>query len=532
MMGMQTSSINTTHRTPAKALPNGLSKSRFLLGAQCHRLLWWTAHDAHAPELMHDAATDVIFEQGHLVGEEARRRFPAGALVDLPHKDIDGRIARTRELIDAGALTIFEACFIHDGVFVAVDVLDRSSTGEGGGPGSAWDLIEVKCTTRVKDEHLLDTALQRHVVISCGVDVRRVVLMHLSRDCAFPDLTNLFELADVTEAAVGLEAHVAHAARAQRAMLARAEPPAVDTGDHCSAPRDCPFFARCHAAVPEHHISTLYAIGEKAQALAARGIETLHDVDHTVRLSAIAARQVSAVKSDRVIVEPELTDELASLEGPLAFFDLETVAFAIPRHDGCRPWDGVPAQASIHIETLNARGAPDVVHHAHLADADPSIDPRPALARFVIEHTRGARTILAWNASFERRCLREIGAAFPDLAEELDDVCARIVDLLTIVRRNVYHPAFHGSFSLKSVAPALVPGFTYGDLDIAGGGAATAALFRLFVDDALVNTSDERAALRAALLAYCAQDTLALVHILSTLRCLVRSRAQCIGSAA
>jgi len=58
----------------------------------------------------------------------------------------------------------------------------------------------------------------------------------------------------------------------------------------------------------------------------------------------------------------------------------------------------------------------------------------------------------------------------------------RLVDLLPIVRSHVYHPDFGGSFSLKAVAPALVPGFTYDDLDIGNGGAASTALESLILD--------------------------------------------------
>jgi hypothetical protein len=69
---------------------------------------------------------------------------------------------------------------------------------------------------------------------------------------------------------------------------------------------------------------------------------------------------------------------------------------------------------------------------------------------------------------------------------------------------------------LKSVAPALVPGFGYDDLDgIAEGGAAASAFPRL-VDGGLPET--EAARLRKALLAYCERDTLALVELHRALR--------------
>ncbi len=70
----------------------------------------------------------------------------------------------------------------------------------------------------------------------------------------------------------------------------------------------------------------------------------------------------------------------------------------------------------------------------------------------------------------------------PEFADDLLAIEARLVDLLRVMRANVYHPDFGGSFSLKTVAPALVPGFTYADLDVGDGGAASTALEALIVD--------------------------------------------------
>ncbi|MCC7112644.1 MAG: DUF2779 domain-containing protein, partial [Deltaproteobacteria bacterium] len=81
--------------TRPRAAPR-LSKSRFMLGLQCHRRLWWTVHEPDAAELEPDSSTEVVFAQGHEVGEEARRRFPGGVLVDSPHYDIAGRVRQTQ----------------------------------------------------------------------------------------------------------------------------------------------------------------------------------------------------------------------------------------------------------------------------------------------------------------------------------------------------------------------------------------------------------------------------------------------------
>ena len=83
-----------------------------------------------------------------------------------------------------------------------------------------------------------------------------------------------------------------------------------------------------------------------------------------------------------------------------------------------------------------------------------------------------------------------------------------------MVRQHVYHPAFAGSFSLKSVLPALVPDLTYDGMPVANGQAAGIAWALMRGD----GNESERRQKRQALLDYCGQDTLALVKLLERLR--------------
>jgi hypothetical protein len=90
-------------------------------------------------------------------------------------------------------------------------------------------------------------------------------------------------------------------------------------------------------------------------------------------------------------------------------------------------------------------------------------------------------------------------------AGALKTLWKRIVDLQPIVREYVYHPEFGGSFCLKAVLPALVPGLGYADLDVKDGRTASALLEALLLHgDAMDPT--ERAELRRKLLAYCERD--------------------------
>jgi hypothetical protein len=144
-------------------------------------------------------------------------------------------------------------------------------------------------------------------------------------------------------------------------------------------------------------------------------------------------------------------------------------------------------------------------------------DPRPEQAQALVAACAGAQAIVAYNSPFERSCIRLLAAAAPDLARELGLLELKLIDLLPVVRNNLYHPKFGGSFSLKSVLPALVPDLSYEDLEIRDGAAATLALWRLvFAPEQLGRREDTRA--RSALLAYCERDSWATVKLLDRLR--------------
>ena len=483
-------------------VPAVLSKTRTLRGLQCRKLLWWTAREPAAPELAIDPLVQARLDQGRAVGAAARAHVPGGVLIDLPHDAYDARLSATRDALARGAPVVYEAAFRADGVFVAVDILERQ--------GERFCLTEVKSSTGVREAYLLDVAVQAHVVRRCGLDVGRLEVMHLNRACAFPDLRNLFVRADVTALVEpllpGLPGHIASLAAALSGPL-----PDVAVGAHCLRPYPCPFAARCWPALPPHHVSTLYAMRDRSLELDEQGYHTIFDLPEDLALGPAADRQRRAVQTGRLVVDPGLADALAAIEPPVAFLDFETVGLAIPVWNGCHPYDQVPVQFSCHVDD----GAGHLAHHAWLADGPG--DPRPALAERLVEACAGARTVVAYNAKFERECIGVLARAAPALAAPLEAIAERFVDLLPIVRNHVYHPDFGGSFSLKRVLPALVPGARYEDLVIAGGRAASVELARLLLRGEEMDP-EERQAVRRALFEYCGLDTRGLVDLLAYLR--------------
>src|SRR5580765_7693471 len=284
-------------------MPVGLSKSRTLKGLQCHKLLWWMAHEPAAAELHIDPQRRAVLDQGRRVGTLARAYVPGGVLIDLPYDAYEARLAATREALAQGAPAVYEAAFRADGVFVSVDVLERQ--------GDRFCLTEVKSTTGVREPHLLDVAVQAHVARRSGLDVGRLEVMHLNRACAYPDLSNLFVRADVTEMVEPLLRSMPREIDALAGMLA-GPLPRVATGEHCSKPYPCPFAARCWPELPPHHISTLYAMAHRALELDEQGYRTIFDLTEDVLLGGAADRQRRAVQTGARSRSPGLPCPLAS----------------------------------------------------------------------------------------------------------------------------------------------------------------------------------------------------------------------------
>lgn len=139
------------------------------------------------------------------------------------------------------------------------------------------------------------------------------------------------------------------------------------------------------------------------------------------------------------------------------------------------------------------------------------------LATRVIDPCSEARTVVAYNAPFERTAIEGLATAVPHLTGSLQALVGRMRDLLPIVRDHVYHPGFGGSFSLKPVVASLIPELAYDDLEVADGGAASAALEALLFERPRM-AEPEVNRLRASLLRYCERDTQAMATLVGLLR--------------
>jgi len=288
--------------------------------------------------------------------------------------------------------------------------------------------------------------------------------------------------------------------------------PDIKRGKHCTTPVTCEFFDRCNPPLPDDHIGYLPRLHASAEeALEELGVESIHDVPDDFELTEIQRRAATCVQMGEPWFDSGgLTTELASLRYPICYIDFETINPCVPRFPGMRPYDQLPFQFSVHSQ--HEPGAkPERSEFLALDSSDPRHDFVASLCNSLGENG----SIVVYNQQFESQRLSELAAYLPEFVERIANIQARLWDLLPVVRNHVYHPAFAGSYSLKTVLPALVPEMTYDGMTVSNGqdaGLAWESLVRGGLDQA------ECQRIRKALLAYCGQDTLALVKLLDKLR--------------
>jgi hypothetical protein len=197
--------------------------------------------------------------------------------------------------------------------------------------------------------------------------------------------------------------------------------------------------------------------------------------------------------------------ELAQFQMPASFLDFETIQFAVPIWKNTRPYQQIPFQFSHH--RLSKTGALD---HSEFLDLSGD-DPSKLFAEALIAACDHVGPVFVYNAGFEMARIKELSERFPSLSDQLTAISERIVDLLPIARRYYYHPSQQGSWSIKSLLPAIASDISYGKLDGVKDGSMAATAY---IEAIHPQTSFERRdQIRRQLLEYCSLDTYGLVRL-------------------
>jgi len=485
-----------------------ISKSKYISGLQCHKLLWHYYNAKNKiPSI--DQATQALFDQGHLVGEFAKQLYPEGLNVSKGVYAIPSVVRQTAEAVKHRR-PLFEVGFIHKNAFARADILNPVEKDR-------WDIIEVKSSTELKDENLHDLALQRYVYEGAGLSIRNCHIMHINNEYVRHDdidPNKLFKIVDVTGKVSELIAHVEPNLRTMADVIKQKSPPEIQIGPYCESPYLCPLYNVCWDYLPEHNVFTLYLFGKKGFDMLARGITEILDMPDDVSLNDKQQIQLESLRTGIPHIDKAgIAAFLETLEYPLYFLDFETFMTAIPLFDDVRPYQQIPFQFSLHIlKSKNEKPG----HHWFLSDG--KSDPRPQILNILYDKLGKSGSIIAYNASFEKARLKESCETYTKYSKWYGEIEQRIVDLLYPFRSfYYYHSDQKGSASIKVVLPVLT-GTSYEGMDISEGGTASLEFLRVTFNNV---DESERIKVRKQLEEYCKLDTLGMIQIVEKLRELI-----------
>lgn len=500
---------------------HSLSKSRYTLFRQCAKALWLRIYKPELQEI--DASTQAAFERGNEVGDLAMQRF--GDFVEVTTLKPDGgldlkaMIDKTSEEMRKGTPVICEASFSVNGHYCAVDILRRTNGG--------WAIYEVKSSSfsltdddpRDLEKYIPDIAYQKWVLTQSGINVTGTYLVCLNKDYVRHgalDLQQLFVEIDMAPMIADEYAHVPTLAAEAVKVVNSSKEPEQDLWENCHKPYGCAFWNYCKQlhGIPENEptVFDLYRANFNAQlkhyrAGRIRFAELLNE-----KLTDAQRRQVECTLQQKELIDPDgIRAFLNKLTFPLYFLDFETMQDAVPQYEGTKPYQQITFQYSLHIRP--SRDNDNYEHREFLAPSDAS-DPRRALAEQLCRDIPMNVCTMAYNKGFECGRINELAILFPDLADHLHNISDHIVDLIEPFRAGYYYvPAMGGSFSIKSVLPALFPDdlrLNYHNLsELCQNGGDAMTIFPRIKD----MSPDETAAAREALLRYCELDTWAMVVI-------------------
>jgi len=480
-----------------------LSKSKYLNGLQCLKYLWILFNEPEKVPAI-DAATQYIFDQGHLVGELAKKLFRDG--IDIQDEDFIANIRRTREVLRLGK-PLFEAGIRAGSIYARADILNPADQNE-------WDILEVKSTTSVKDVHIDDVAFQKFCYEKSGLKIRKCFLMYINNkyvrngDIDPEQLLSVEDIsAQVDEASSGIQERM----DVMLDVVTRTQCPDITIGKHCSSPYGCPLQELCWGFLPENSVFNLHRGGKNSVELFQNGVLAIRDIPADYNLTGKQQIQRKCeMDGEPYIDREEIRNFLTTLEHPLYYLDFETFSPAVPMFDGTKPYQKIPFQFSLHVVE---HGEVKPKHYSFLAEG--MDDPRPKLLSQLYGVLGDRGTIIVYNQAFEKKVLEELGDAFPEYKDWIEDTSARIADLLSPFQSFYYYnSAQKGSASIKKVLPAIT-GEGYEGMDISDGEDASIAFQAITYGDVSEEVGSK---VREDLEKYCGLDTEGMIWIIDKLK--------------
>lgn len=482
-----------------------LTKTKLMTGLQCPKKLWF---DVNAPT----RKDSHLFHIGNRFGDFSRGHYGPGLNL-AGNLNSKSAISQTNEaLADLFILAIYEAAFLYSDTLVRPDVLLKR--------GDSWEMVEIKASTSLKEEHVRDATIQAYILRSCGLALYTIKIGYINSAFIYKgnnDYAGLLIEVDITKEVNQNISSVRDWIDALKYLgIKGVTEPQISVGEQCSSPYPCSYIDRCEALLPQLAnipISIIPNVGNKlAREWASKEIYDLRDLPtEALKNPTHKIIQQSHIHNSAWI-NPETKKKIDGFGWPRFFMDFETVQQGVPLVLDTKPYQALPFQWSIHRWNNQAQRLKLQDGEGFLEFYKP--DMERAFLTSLIDSLGDTGPIFVHNASFEKTVLKSLilREDCANLKGEVDQVISRIIDTLEIVREGFYSPEMNGSYSLKDIVKAIPTNVDYtNENSLSGGGEAQIAWFKC-TDRS--TSEEEKLVWSEKLRNYCAQDTLAMYDLL------------------
>lgn len=457
-----------------------ISKSEFMLFLKHPAWLWLKKFDKEKIPIP-DEALQAKFDEGTLFESYAEKLFEGAVKLgykngnDFSGTKYYGLPEATQKELEKGTrfilqgrieIPVFEGRLSLTAIF---DVLERRDDG-------GYNLYEIKSSTQVKEDHVLDLAFQTIVLEKAGLEIKNIYVVHVNNeyvrngDIVPEEIAKTEEITEDVRAA--LDETLENIRGAFKVVSSKIMP---DPSPRYLKNGDLAEWLQVYEAVkgevPDYSIYNLCTLKpELVGELEDMGIQNMADIPIELEsLTDKQRRQIIATKTDRRKVDTEeIREFLDQLVFPIHFFDYETLSGVIPAFDGTRPYQQVPFQYSLHI----LKSAAGDLEHKEYLHAD-NTNPVLPLLEQMVKDFEGSGSIISWNKKFEAARNNEMAKMHPQYANFLLGINDRMVDLMDPFSKGWFtDKKFFGSASLKYVLPVIAPELSYKELEVQNGAQA------------------------------------------------------------
>ncbi len=438
---------------PPESQKHMLSKSTFIRGLQCPKSLWLYKHHYKLRDII-SLKQESIFVQGTNIGLLARQLFDGGIDASPPDNfNYLQSVNDTYKYINEEHEVIYEAAFQSKQVLAAIDLLVKRA--------NKWYAFEVKSTTSVKKEHLIDAALQYFIITNCGIELSDFFIIHLNRKYkknGYLDIHSLFTEKSVLSEILSLQVFIKDTIKQLLNCTQSDLMPSIGIGMHCYQPYPCDFLGTCWKQVPENSIFELCGRGgfSIATELYKKGIKNFENLPEGLELDADQYKQIESYLTNTPIIEKEeIRSFFNSLSYPLHFLHIEEFSTAIPEYDNTSPYQHLPFQYSLLI--LQETG--EIQKFSFISEFGK--DPRIQFSSSLLFNIHKSGSIVVYDSNI-MQVLKLLIGHFPEFANQLNEFTNRVVDAsIPIKNKSYYNSLLKGGYDKNKVIPSFVPQYNY-----------------------------------------------------------------------